>query len=375
MSAEATDTLLDPEQRLENFDFLRGVFIFLALYQHFTVYLNYWFVDYFKEEAFLESLYSVFQGYMGVRLPADDIATTFAWIFTAWVSQIYLTLAAFNLSKRNKEDFKKVLPTKLKVFFSIYLFFLLESFIVAPNLGAALSFSPIMAWMVILTLIAVLYSCFGERGVFILLLLSFTRWLVPHSMNFSIDLEIWLHEWVHPDFEYDARIEYFLTSGCLGFLLGRFYYGFQQWKRYQAALIALGVAFCLPWLILGDSYEIDKFNLFATEHDLAKDFLGSLYIYGAQLILIPSFLWFQVKNIKFKVPFFHWVGVYSLLVFAFHRIFMVHIGGPLWAYITGVVLEQRPVNNSYTAWILIIFCVFLCWVVKITNLPRLISRT
>lgn len=375
MSAKAADTLLDPEQRLENFDFLRGIFIFLALYQHFTVYLSYWFVDYFNEQAYLESLYSVFQGYMGVRLPADEVTTTFAWIFTAWVSQIYLTLAAFNLSKRNRIEFKKILPSKLKVFLSIYLFFLLEAFVVAPNLGRSLSFSPIMAWMVILTFISLLYSYFGERGVFILLCLSFTRWLVPHSMNLSVDFEIWVQEWIHPAFEYDARIEYFLSSGCLGFLIGRFYYGFTQWRRYQLSLIFLGVVLCVPWIVIGEPYEIDKFNLFSTEHDLAEDFLGSLYIYGAQLILIPSFLWLQMKNVKLKIPFFHWIGVYSILVFAFHRIFMVHIGGPLWAYTTAVVLEQRPVNNFYTAWVLIGFCVFLCWLIKKTNLPRLISRT
>lgn len=375
MSAKAADTLLDPEQRLENFDFLRGVFIFLALYQHYTVYLSYWFVDYFKDQTLLNTLYPVFQGYMGVRLPADEVTTAFAWFFTAWVSQIYLTLAAFNLSKRNQADFKKILPTKLKIFFSIYLFFLFESFVVSPDFGLAISFSPIMAWMVILTLISLAYSCFGERGVFILLLLSLTRWFVPHSLNLSIDLEIWVQEWIHPSFEYDARIEYFLTSGCIGFLLGRFYYGFTQWRRFQYGLIFLGVLLCLPWLIFGDSFEIDKFNLFLTEHDLAKDFFGSLYIYGAQLILIPSFMWLQMRNIKLKIPFFHWVGVYSLLVFAFHRIFMVHIGGPIWAYTTGVILEQRPVNNFYTAWTLILACVAFCWVIKVTNLPRLISRT
>lgn len=360
--------------RLVNLDFLRGVFIFLALYQHYTVFINYWFVHYFKEQKFTNEFYSIFEGMMGVRIPADDLSVNFAWFFTTWVSQIYLTLAAFNLSTRTQEEFKKVYFTKLKLFAIIFLFFMIESFVVAPNLGFALSITPIMTWMVVLTLLAVIFRYFGEKGVLLLLAFSFVRWLTPMHFSLSIDFEVWMQNWIHPDFEYDARIEYFLTSGCLGFLLGRLYYGHQHGQKLLLSILPLGLLLALPWLIWGDPYTINRMNLFETEHQLAKDFLGSIYIYGVQLFLIPFFIIMEGRGVVFRIPFFHWLGVNSLTVFAFHRIYFIFIGGPLWAYLVAVVFDSPLSHQSVIIWFNIAICALFCLIFQKTKMAQILLR-
>lgn len=360
--------------RLHNLDLLRGVFIFLALYQHFTVYVNYWFVYYFKEQSFLSDFYAAFEGMIGVRIPADDLSVSFAWFFTTWVSQIYLTLAAFNLSTRTQEQFKQVFSSKLKIFALLYFFFLMESFVVSPNLGFALSISPIMTWMLVLSLISILFRFAGTKAVVCLLLLSFSRWLTPAGFSLSLDFEIWMQHWIHPDFEYDARLEYFLTSGCLGFLLGRFFYANSQSTKWLPLVIGLGALLTLPWIFLEGSYQIDRLDFFETEHDLAKTFMGSLYIYGVQLFIIPFFLLLEKRGIVLKVPFFTWLGVNSIIVFAFHRIYFVFMAGPLWAYTMAVIYEAPLKHNSFVIWFLIACCAGICWLTQKTKLFDLITR-
>lgn len=361
--------------RYNNLDLLRGIFIFLALYQHFTVFINYWFVYYFKEHKFLDDFYHSFESMIGVRIPADDLSVGFAWFFTTWVSQVYLTLAAFNLSVRSQEDFQNVLVSKCKIFALLFFFFLLESFIVAPNIGQAISISPIMTWMIVLSLISVIYRFVGTKGIIFLCAISFVRWLTPAHFSLSTDFEIWMQNWIHPDFEYDARIEYFLTSGCIGFLLGRFFYSHQKPEKYLPYIMSLGIFLALPWIFKGADFHIERLDLFETEHDLAKTFLGSLFIYGVQIFIISFFLFLEKKNISLKVPFFNWLGINSIIVFAFHRIYFVYFAGPLWAYGAAVIFEAPLRHSSFVTWFFIFVLASLCWVAQKTSLFNIITRS
>jgi hypothetical protein len=98
--------------RIVNLDFLRGLFIILALDQHFTYYINVWYVDYFRDAMALTSTYAVHFPMIGKTVPTDSINHWLAIVFTPWVSQIYLTMAAFNLAKKN-QNVLKYLPSSL----------------------------------------------------------------------------------------------------------------------------------------------------------------------------------------------------------------------------------------------------------------------
>ena len=95
----------DSSSRLVNLDFLRGFFIILSLAQHFTYYINMWYVDYFKDTMALTSTYAVHFSMIGKQVSTDTFNQWMAVTFTPWVSQIYLTMAAFNLAKKRQAVF------------------------------------------------------------------------------------------------------------------------------------------------------------------------------------------------------------------------------------------------------------------------------
>lgn len=107
---------------------------------------------------------------IGKQVSSDFYNHLLAIVFTPWVSQIYLTMAAFNLAKKDQLTFRSEIGNKFKVFGMILLYFILENFIVAPNTGQAVSFYPIMLWMIILGFISLIYNYVGIRGILALCL-------------------------------------------------------------------------------------------------------------------------------------------------------------------------------------------------------------
>jgi hypothetical protein len=286
---------------------------------------------------------------IGYHLPADEFSHWAAWFFTPWVSQIYLTLAAFNLAKRSQEDFKSVYGLKLKAFGLILIFFIFENFIVSPNFGESISFYPIMAWMIILSGLTFIYKKFGVNGVWGLLIISFTRWTLPELPIIS-GLEYWMQQNIHSAYEFDAQIEYFLTSGCLGFLLG-FYYFHRDWgQKREFALMGVGFLLFLLWYFLGAPFTVNYLDVFESEHDLARNFLGSMSILGIQMMILPLFLYIEMKhNLIVKIPFMNWIGVNSLKLFALHRILFVHIIVPIMLFIVTII--DKPLKITW----------WICW--------------
>ena len=315
--------------RIVNLDFLRGLFVILALDQHFTYYINMWYVEYFRDSIALSSTYKIHFPMIGHQIATDSFNHILGVIFIPWVSQVYLTLASFNLAKRSPEVFRSQLDQKLKIFGLIFIYFLMENFIVAPNFGQAISFYPIMLWMIVMSIMGIVYSLLGIWGIIALTLISLLRWLLPIEFFSNLFQDIMVQT-VHPGFEYDARIDYFFTSGCLGFLMGYVHYHKPYLKKFKDLyFILLGAVLVFFYLIYGDAIVIDPANAFAHEHDLAQTFSGTLYILGIQAIVISSFLWLEKKSINFNVPIISWVGANSILVFAFHRIFFVRMLGPV----------------------------------------------
>src|SRR5690606_16306934 len=90
---------MDAPKRVHCLDFLRGFFVFLALWQHFGYYLNFWYVDYFGGWSYWENLLDFHKPFLGRQLSVDSVSTWAAWCFTPWVSQFYLFLAAINHAK------------------------------------------------------------------------------------------------------------------------------------------------------------------------------------------------------------------------------------------------------------------------------------
>jgi hypothetical protein len=363
----------DKDSRIQNFDILRGFFIFLALWQHFSYYLNVWYIDFFKENAVLDKSYHIHKMMIGYLLPVDDFSHWAAWFFTPWVSQIYLTLAAFNLAKRSQGDFKLVYGLKLRTFGLILIFFIFENFIVSPNFGESISFYPIMAWMIILSALSYLYQKFGVKGIWGLLIISFTRWTLP-ELPFISGLEYWMQQNVHSAYEFDAQIEYFLTSGCLGFFLGFYYYHRDWGQKREFYLIGSGFLLFMIWYFFGLPFSVNYLDVFESEHDLAKTFLGSLSILGIQMMILPLFLFMEKKHkLKIKIPMFTWIGVHSLKLFALHRILFVHIIVPVMLLIVTII--NRPlIITWWICWLSTGIVMLVGYFINKTKIHNLILR-
>jgi hypothetical protein len=348
--------------RLVNLDFLRGLFIILALDQHFTYYINMWYVDYFRDTMALTSTYAVHFPMIGKQISSDYFNHLLAIIFTPWVSQIYLTMAAFNLAQKDQLTFGIEIGNKFKIFGMILLYFILENFIVAPNSGQAISFYPIMLWMVILGFISLIYNYVGIRGVLIFTLLTLLRFVIPVEYLSDFFEEV-IQGRIHPGFEYDARFEYFVLSGCLGFIMGYVHYHMPLYKHKKDLLFAgLGALLVLIYVLIGDTFVVPYDDFFRTEHDLARTFSGTAYIIGIQAIVISAFLWLEKKNIKMNIPLINWVGIYSLMIFALHRILFVKLIAPISIMIgslTGRTLGASIVEIYIYVFITLGICYFI----------------
>ena len=359
--------------RIKNLDFLRGFFVLLALDQHFSYYLNVWYLDYFRDSMALKTTYASHFPLIGKTLSVGPIEYWLALIFTPWVSQIYLTMSAFNLAKRSQEDFKGNLSSKLKIFGLIFLFFILENFIVAPNTGEAISFYPIMLWMIVLSLLSVLYKNLGIRAIAALTFISLFRFVVPIDL-LSDFWESAIKNMFHPGYEYDARLEYFILSGCLGFFMGHIHYHkFNLRKKKNTYFILSGLFFIVLFYFFGDKFTIDPSNVFSTEHTLAGTFWGTLYILGVQGLVISLFLLLEEKNITFNLPVINWIGMNSLLVFSLHRILFVKFIAPASAMM-GNFLGYTLSPSSIQLYIYITFTLIICYIIKRTPIIEIIFQ-
>lgn len=345
-------------QRIQNLDFLRGFVIILALHQHFVYYLNVWYVSYFKDFMALSTTYTDLSELVNKVTYTDSVTYWMAYIFTPWVSQIYLTLAAFNLSRLNKIEAEEKYFKKIKEFGLIFILFFFENMIVAPNTGEGISFYPIMLWMIVLMILLSVYRFFRIQGIIALGFVGIFRFFLPVEI-FSSTFEIVMRNFVHPGFEYDARIEYFLFSGVLGFILGHIHY-YKSWKNKDIAIMVLSLCPIVIYALWGVSFEVDRSDLFADEHLLAQSFLGTFYILGIEAFVISAFLLLQKINININFRPINWVGENSLLVFGAHRILFTKIILPI-AILIGALVGWHYTNNVIEVYSAIFIVCLMCY--------------
>jgi hypothetical protein len=353
--------------RLVNLDTLRGLFIFLALLEHFTYFVNYLYIDFFKDAiAFNNSPYYIYKFLDGKHMPASGVLVTLYKYLGFWIEHIFLTLAAFNLAKYSQSELNTALKGKLKLFVVLFFIFLAENFMVARHFGEAISIYPIMSWFVILGLLSFIYSKLGSGGVATLLIAGLLLLFNPVGpiWEVSLELEEWAQAFIHPEIEYNAKLEYFIPSACMGFFLGHVHYQKKLWSRYKDfAFLVGGLLLSLFFFKYGNFPKVNPRDIFEYEYVLAKSGVGMTGILGIQMFVISLVLYLEKIKINPTIPLINWIGKYSLLVFLFHRVFFVHLYVPLRIFIGAHI--SYPLTNTFTEqFIGISFCVGLTYLVK-----------
>lgn len=347
----------DASPRIQCLDFLRGFFVFLALWQHFAFYLNYWYVSYYQGWEFWGELFEAHAPFVTIQIPVDYISHLAAWFFTPWVSQIYLFLAAFNLARPSTRTSKK---QKVAIFIGLFFLFTFENFIVAPNIGEALSLYPLQTWMICLFVILIVADKFKEKGVWFLFLLGLILSVLPTDgfINFFEQVG---REYLHKNFEIDARPHYFLSSACLGYLFGRSWWN-DQLKAWKSWLIVSSGAI-LIWVVWGQEFNVNPSDVFATEHDQAKSLIGLIGIHGIELLIVGAVLFLYKRGFDIRIHFFNWIGRYSLLVFFLHRIIFTKIIMPLRMLVYNI-WDIKIEAHFYEFWFYILIVVCCAWMVR-----------
>ena len=362
---------LDERPKITNFDFLLGFFVILAMDEHFTYYLNWWYIDFFKEFSVLKTTYQIHLPMLEKNLQTDHFNALLGNIFIPWVSQIYLSLAAFKLAGKDSSILNDNLFSRIKIYLLIILVFIFENFFVAPDFGQAISIYPITTWMIILTLLTLTYAKFDIKGIIFILIISLTRWLIPID-QWSDFFQNTMIKNIHPGFEYDARIEYFLTSGCIGFILGYIYFHKELVKeKFFISAIFIGALLASTFFLTGGSFYSDPTNSLSNEHELARTLQGSVYIWGMIIFIISLTTTLEMKNIKIKLPIVNWVGNNSLTIFGTHRILFLKIIMPISMFIGA--MSGRTIGASTIEIYIYISCsIGLGWLLLKLKLHRII---
>ncbi len=357
-------------KRLDNLDFLRGFFVVLALLQHYNYYLNHWYTEYFKEFFAAKTVYYSHVSMFGKVIPSDRITNIIAYIFIPWVSQVYLALAAFNVAKDDQQKLQEKLWSKIKLLTLLFFVFYFENFLVARDFGEAISFNPIMLWMIVLMIINIFYAKIGVRAIVILLILSLFRFLIPLE-EYSNNLEEYIRQVIHPSFEYDSRFEYFFTSGLIGFLLGYLHFHLREIGNKKYLLLSfVSIIFIGLYFIYTDGYSVDPTDPYRFEHECAKTFLGSLYVWGAQILVISWAIFCEESGIKFNIKLFKWVGVNSLVVFLLHKVLFLKVIMPFSTFVYAQLGWTHGVTIYETS-TYIASTLFLVWLVLKLELAKL----
>jgi hypothetical protein len=357
--------------KLYNLDFLLGFFIILALDEHFTYYLNMWYVEYFHEIPAIKTTYQIHFPMIGKQLSTDYFNYVIGVFFIPWVSQIYLALSAFNLASKDAKVLNENLLSRMKIFGLISIIFIIENFIVAPDFGQAISIYPIIIWMIILALLSIVYSKLGIKGVVGLLIISLSRWFLPvDQISNHFQEYVALH--IHPNFEYDARIEYFLTSGCLGFVLGYIHYHLDDYKeKKDIGLMTVGIIMVLAYLATGPDFIGNTSNAYAHEHSFTNSLFGNIFIWGMEIFTISMFLYLEFKNIRIKFAPINWIGENSLIVFTFHRVFFVKLIAPISMFV-GSMCGRTLSASSIEVFTYVFIAISMSWALKKLRLVKII---
>jgi hypothetical protein len=372
------------KKRIIWFDVLRGFFIFLAMWEHWGAALNVWYIEYFKEGFLINNhlgvggvtnnIYQVHQDMLGKIMPYDLLSVWASYIFTPWVMAVYLTMAAFNLASRTQEDFAKVWTQKLSLYGTLLLFFIIENFVLAQSLGEALTLYPLMTWMIILSLLTVLYRFTGLGGIGALFILSMTQWFLPIP---EMNIEHYIKTHIHPAMSLDAAPHYFTASASLGFMLGYCYYHKPAFKSIATWLkiALLGVGMFTIGFLNSDAYYLEQGAYFKTEHLKASTFFGMVEILGIQLVVLSLALIAHFKQIQPSkwLSGFTWVGVNSLGIFALHRMFFFYLWMPTITWITAIIGTPVP-NGIFFIWpTIVVYLGFFYFIMK-TKILRIVMR-
>ena len=115
-------------------------------------------------------------------------------------------------------------------------------------------------------------------------------------------------------------------------------------------------------------------DLYSTEHLKASSFLGTVEILGIQMMVLAAMLFLHLRGIHPRgMKLMEWIGVNSLSIFAFHRIWYIHMWIPVITYICAVNDAILPNTTPFLWFSIAVYLVFM-WIMIKTKILRIIMK-
>jgi hypothetical protein len=297
--------------RLQSLDVLRGMFLSFAMWQYYSYFSDNW--------------YSEFSSHLhGTAFPVTPGGRFFSILFTPWVSQVYVFLACVNLNLSARTP----LAQRQRKWLAYALLMILEGFLVWPKWGDKLTPPAVVMGILTMFIVSALGKIWHWKGValaLVLVCLTYDHWLIPLGDDFEslVQAVSGSETW-----EYNARLEYFIGTGLLGYLVGIWLR--ERTLRKIEILIGVSLLGLVPWLLWGQSYYLPTYDIFGNEYRLSRDLLDLSGLWAIILLTVSVFIYLEMRRFSFKFakPLI-WISVHTWVIFAVHRLLYVYLYGPV----------------------------------------------
>lgn len=267
----------------------------------------------------------------------------YAWVvFCPWGEQFFIVLAMINLVWGTDAQFRAKARRRLIQLACLAGACVLMQFLAwSEDISEATSFSPVLAWVLLLGVAIVARARLGLRalvagagGLALLVGAGFAAF--GGGLPYGDHLERAMSAALGFHWDYNARPEYFIIPSAVALAVAALYRD-AAGKPWRLTL-PLGSLAVLPWLIWGHYTWPSPSGIFSNEYSVARTPDGALFLAGvAALVLTLMFeldRWGLGRHAR-QIPLLGWLGRYSLVVYLAHAVLQSRVTFPLHVYLAG----------------------------------------
>lgn len=262
----------------------------------------------------------------------------YAWVvFCPWGEQFFIVLAMINLVWGTDAEFRAKARRRLIQLACLAGACLLMQFLAwSEDISEATSFSPVLAWVLLLGVAIVARARFGLRalvagagGLAVLVGAGFAAF--GGGLPYGDQLERAMSAALGFHWDYNARPEYFVIPSAVALAVAALYRGAAE--RPWRLTLPLGLLAVLPWMIRGHYTWPSHLGIFSNEYSVARTPDGALFLAGVAALVLTAMFELDRRGFRRSVPLLSWLGRYSLVVYLAHAVLQSRVTFPLHVYL------------------------------------------
>lgn len=253
-------------------------------------------------------------------------------ILLPWITHLFIALSGYNLGKKSRESLRATYRTRLRQYLLLFILFLGENLIAAPDFGSGLAWFPVTVWFPVLAVVLSADVFLGARWTsFVFLGIVGFNLLSAYR---SIDIETIgpILEKIHPWAQGSTEPLHYLPDALLGLLFAR-WAGGQEQEKFKSSFLTILISGCsavaISFLLCKSKFKIEPDQLFATDELLYTAPSGQVFIYAMIVSILAWIHRYSEKRVPNALGILSWISIHSLGIFLTHRIIFIRILAPL----------------------------------------------